>query len=103
MPDHDYGKITLKNSGDYFMESGYWLRADKNSHWVKTIQCLQCEEDNKDGKHLPSCPVPLVLELKDKVERKDRALENVLTLLELEYDTVGHRAIKLVATEALKP
>ena len=85
MPDHDYGKITM---GEYCLEM--------NGH----IVCKHCGERKE---HFISCLVPLVLELKDKVERKDRALENVLTLLELEYDTVGHRAIKLVATEALKP
>ena len=85
MSDHDYGKITADNTGEYF-------RKDARNKSC----CLHCGmwEGYTHGR---LCLVPLVLELKDKLERKDRALQTIV----LEAGD-GEDKLRDLATEALK-
>lgn len=100
MPDHDYGKIT-KEIAERWPE--YFSKPKPGYLWVYT--CLHCGKNAGDGHHFrdskSGCLVPTILELKDKLERKDRAL---IQIKEAEVWTTPENLIlqiRQTATEAL--
>ena len=75
MPDHDYGKITKGNE-----DSEYFTIGNKrvNGMDIEVVYCKDCE--NEEGEdHVSYCRIPLVIELKDRVQVLENVLEDIAT------------------------
>ena len=97
MPDHDKTDWT-RVTPEIARENPEYFCIGRSNDCI-LVSCKYC--GHKDS-HYTACLVPTVLELKSSIERKDRALELIISMAGNPNPSEGCRNIIKLATEALK-